>query len=210
MGVYSLLLPYYIEPMARQLNAHPCEVPIECYYHLMKSKEQSDPFGDIKDPKVLIEHDCEYVRIKPKGFYPNGPRVEVFRVSEQPQAVGFDIKTILPSGSRHAYFEEHRATELVARAISYLEQFKPIETTRFFWRAPTRDAPRSDNFERYVEVRNRLSGEMSLEEAKIKAALATWSIQHIALPNGFANIEHVDEAVNSASELRNVRVLIGR
>ncbi len=112
-------------------------------------------------------------------------------------AVHFVIRTIdWETGERHPYFVKHRANELASRAIRHFDMTRPVNELEFSWLKELGHSGKpSNNYTTYIETRDRLRNNVSIEAAKREAALATWTVQKIALPNGFTHFGEIKEEI---------------
>lgn len=150
-------------------------------------------FDDLESPDVSITSQRRMVSIVLANHYVGSPIFRARSDNLQDGTLIFSIKTVQEDGTRHPYFEEHRAGDIAARAIKYFEQFEPVNAIDMRWDAPQPGNPRSDNYTTYREARERFGQQMPYEQAKVRAAMATWTFQRIALPNGFTKIGKVNE-----------------
>ena len=150
-------------------------------------------FEDIATPEVEVMLTGGVVGISKKVEGGCGPYFNAYILDSDPHTVNFGIKTIDSSGNRDPLFRQYRANELAAHAITYFKLGGDIRGINFNWMAPGGKDVRSDNYTTYLNARNTLQAEMSPEEARVAAAYATWTVQKIAIPNGFTEIMDVHE-----------------
>lgn len=112
-------------------------------------------------------------------------------------AVHFVIRTVdWETGERHPYFVKHQASELASRAIRHFDMTRPVSGLEFEWlRELGYCGKPSNNYTTYVEIKDRLRDTNPIKDAKRQAALATWTMQKIALPNGFVHLGEIKEEV---------------
>jgi len=162
-------------------------------------KQKIDMYEDLYDhdaSEIQITEDEFFIRARrkhpPYGILFNA---NMYVAIGTYNAIHFVIRTKdWETGERHPYFEKHRASDLAARAIRHFEQFQPVYGIEFDWvRESGYGGEPSDNYITYIETRNRLRNEMSIKRARREAALATWTMQKIALPNGFTVLGEIDD-----------------
>lgn len=95
------------------------------------------------------------------------------------------------TGERHPFFEKNRVSHLASRAIKHFEQNWTINGINFEWVQDT--VGLSSNYRTYLDTRNQLRRILGVDPARRQAALATWTVQRIALPNGFSNLVELRE-----------------
>jgi len=158
-----------------------------------------DTFEDLQDEgieRLVIRDDAIFVKIKTSD-YTNFIQFLAEVNGGTPESVSFVIRTTdIKTGRRHPYFEHRRPTELAARAIHHFELAHDVNVLNFTW-TKTFGPPNgpSDNYTAYTETLNRLQNGMTIEEARRQAVLATWTVQRIALPNGFSQIGEIQEEI---------------
>lgn len=129
-----------------------------------------------------------------------GPFFNAYILDSDPNSVNFAINTTKQGGDRHPYFQANRAHHLAARALNHLQLFNDINAINFEWYMPVFPGERSDNYTAYVDAKKLLTGSMSPEDVRTEAAYATWTVQQIALPNGFTKIPYVIERDGTSQE----------
>ena len=158
-----------------------------------------DTFEDLQDEQVqevVVDDYNVFVQLKTSD-YANFLQFYAHLHGSTDASVSFSIRTTdAETGKRHPYFEQRRPSQLAQRAIRYFEQSTPILALDFTW---TRtygppDGP-SDNYTAYIETLTRLRDTTSPTEAQRQAVLATWTVQRIAIPNGFLRLGEVHEDV---------------
>jgi len=152
-------------------------------------------FEDLAAPDVNIRVTSRLVEVqKQDDEGDRNPYFNAYILDSDPYSVNFGIRTKMQNGERDPYFRIHPASELARRAILYFESNRPIRGINFSWAAPVAPDDMSDNYDTYVEARNALQQEGMLPEvARVEAAYRTWTVQKIALPNGFTRIDDVFE-----------------
>jgi hypothetical protein len=160
-----------------------------------------DTFEDLQDEQVkqlVVDEDNVFVQLQTADSA-NFLQFYAHRYGRTDGSVSFSIRTTdAETGRRHPYFEQHRPSKLARPAIDHFEQSTPIRALNFTW---TRvygppDGP-SDNYTTYLSTINRLRGTTSPANAQRQAILATWTVQRIAIPNGFLRLGEVHEEVRN-------------
>lgn len=150
-------------------------------------------FEDLATSEVDVMITDRVVGISKKVKEGCGSFFNAYILDSDPYAINFGIKTIDADGNRDPFFRQYRANELAAHAIAYFKLGGDIRGINFNWMAPGGKDVRSDNYTAYLNARNALRGQVSPEKAKVTAAYATWTVQKVAIPNGFTEITDVHE-----------------
>jgi hypothetical protein len=165
------------------------------------AKRETDTFQDLREDcveELTVDEGEVFIGID-TGFHTSGIQflASVWGSDTYNPAVHFVIRTVnWETGERHPYFVKHRASVLAARAIQHFDMTRPVSGLEFSWvRELGDDGKPSDNYTTYVETRNRLRNNISIEDARREAVLATWTMQKIALPNGFTHLGKIEEKI---------------
>lgn len=142
-----------------------------------------------------------FINEDPQGIFigvPSSPVHFSASLDTETNLMHFDIRTVDDDGERHPLFEKVRAHHLAAAAIADFDEQSTdgIEGIHFAWKSPSPQDPteRSDNYHAYMRARNHYINQgLSWQEAKRRAVFATWTVQRIALPNGFTHLDRHEE-----------------
>lgn len=156
---------------------------------------ESESFEDLKEAGVDVQVYEDIIEIKAGsgGYFTAAP--------DENRILKLWVQTIRHDGQRSPYFEKHRASELARRAINYFDKHGQLRGIAFDWGKPPTTSPedRSDNYSTYLTKRDELSQTMSIEEARKKAAQATWTYRQVASPNGFNILTRIEEVGDPAN-----------
>ena len=157
------------------------------------SSSKSD-FADLAGPGIGVAVAESSVLVSVGENKTGSPHMHAYILDSDPNAVNFSIKTIDATGTRDPFFHVYPASELATRALHHLGLSHDIQGINFSWAHPSfRPDGRSDNFTRYMQAKHDLLKTMPEDKAKILAAHATWTVQKIAIPNGYTRVADVLE-----------------
>lgn len=117
---------------------------------------------------------------------------------EEPGFIEFDITTFSKTlGTRLPIFNQVRATDIAAAAIEHIGNSEEIAGLEGTWMGPWDYVENRDtrtNWTLYVQRRRALiEGGCDEHEARVRAALSTWTGKNIAVRNGFTFVSRIKE-----------------
>lgn len=179
------------------------------------TKRELASFTDLEDEcveKIFIDDRNVFVKIK-TADYANFIQFSASLSGKSPDTldtISFNVRTKdAETGQRHPYFQHRRPADLAARAIRHFDQNFSVKSLNFTWtKVFGPPEGQSDNYTAYIDTLNRLRDSMPIQNAQRQALLATWTIQKVAIPNGFTlfgelhEVVQEDDTVNSPTEVR--------